>query len=117
MNINCFEKTSEWTVRENEENLLYFQLVDADKDNLRYISKATVLTVDVTFPSIDDDSEFTVTASNPDVDDKSVFCITIPDDATPASGNFTVSVTEDGKTRKFVVLAGISVELLNPGSC
>ena len=115
--INSFDESSEWNVRENEENDLYFRLIDADQDDLRYISKATVLTVTVTFPNIDDGELFTVTASNPDTDDKSIFKITIPADKTPASGNFSVSVTEDALVRQFSVLSGISVDLLNGGSC
>jgi len=115
--INSFDESSEWNVRENEENILYFRLIDLDQDKLRYISKAAALAVTVTFPNIDDDEEFTVAASNPDVDDLSIFTITIPAGSTPASGNFTVSVTEDAKVRSFSVLSGISVDLLNGGSC
>ena len=117
INVNSFDESSEWVVRENEANTLYFRLIDLDNDSLRYISKATVLSVSVTFPSIDDDEEFTVVATNPDPDDKSIFSIDIADDQVPASGNFKVSVTEDGVTKQFSVLAGISVDLLNPGSC
>jgi len=117
INVNSFDESSEWVVRENEANTLYFRLIDLDNDSLRYISKATVLSVSVTFPSIDDDEEFTVIAANPDPDDKSIFSINIADDQVPASGNFKVSVTEDGATKQFSVLAGISVDLLSPGSC
>ena len=115
--VNSFDESSEWNVRENEESILYFRLIDLDQDKLRYISKATVLAVTVTFPNIDDGEEFTVAASNPDADDKSIFMITIPASSTPASGNFTVSVTEDAKEKQFSVLNGISVDLLNGGSC
>jgi len=115
--INNFDEVSEWTVRESEENDLYFRLTDLDQDGLRYISQATVLVVTVTFPDIDDAEEFTITASNPDAGDLSIFKITIPSSSTPASGSFKVSVDEDAKIRSFSVQAGISVDLLNGGSC
>jgi hypothetical protein len=117
IDVNNFTEGDEWTVRESEENTLYFRLVDLDNDGQRYISKATILTVEVTFPNIDDSSEFTVNATNPDTDDKSIFAITIPAASTPASGNFKVSVDEDGAVKQFVVLNGISVEFLSVGSC
>lgn len=117
IDINNFQEVSEWIVRESEENTLYFRIVDLDKDGLRYISKATVLSATVSFLSIDDDEEFTVNASNPDADDKSIFSITIPNDSTPNSGNFIVSVTEDGVTRSFSVQAGIATERVNQGGC
>ena len=115
--VNNFDEVDEWTVREGEENDLYFRLVDLDQDGLRYISKATVLSVSVTFVNIDDATEFSIVATNPDVDDLSIFKITIPDSAAPSSGNFKVSVTEDAKIRQFSVLGGIVVDLLNTGGC
>ena len=117
VNINCFEKADEWHIRENEANTLYFRLVDLDKDGLRYISGATTLTVTVTFPDIDDASEFSVVATQPDANDKSLFCIALADSQVPATGNFKVAVDEDGVAKNFSVLNGIVVDLLNGGSC
>jgi len=115
--INNFYVSSEWHVREAEETTLHFRIVDLDRDGLRYISKGTVVTATVRFLSIDDAEEFELTATNPDSDDKSVWSITIPADKTPSSGNFVVSLTEDGTTKSFAVLQGIVTESVDTGGC
>jgi hypothetical protein len=117
IDINNFQVTSEWKIREEQEVTLHLRLTDLDKDNLRYISKADVIEVKVDFLSIDDMNEVTIDATNPDVDDKSIWQIIIPSDQTPMGGNFVVTIIEDGKITKFSVLQGIAVEKILQGGC
>lgn len=114
--INSFKYGNQWTIRSEEPNTLYFQIVDLDQDSLRYIGSNAIVTV--TFPSIDDDAEIEVTASLVNAADGSLFKIELTDEQTPASGNVRFAVEEGSITRRFTALAMMSVETTNEnGSC
>lgn len=119
--INGFTFGDEWQIRAGEPNTLYFQVVDLDKDSLRYLTGLngnTPVAINVTFPSIDDSAVITVAAVQVDSADSSVWKVSLTSAQTPFSGNVVFSVTEGANTRKFSILNGISVEYPGQdGSC
>lgn len=117
-NINSFDFGNQWEIRANEPNSLYFQLVDLDRNSLRYIPVGTAIAVNVLFPSIDDAAEMTIEAELVDAADGSLWKVDLAADQVPASGNVIVELTVDGVTRRFGLLNGITVEYPgNDGSC
>jgi hypothetical protein len=128
-NINQWYYTNQAAVQEGQANEIYIQLVDLDKTPgiekssalpdfpLRYISQATVSSLQATFPSIDDASEFSVTATQPFAGDKSIWKIALTAAQLPKSGNFKLKLTEDGLDKHILVRNAISTDLLNVGSC
>jgi PDZ domain-containing secreted protein len=117
-NVNCFEYADQWDISEGSAQRLYFQIIDKLKDDLRYLSQATVIDeVTVTFLSIDDDSEITKTAVQAFADDKSVWYIDLTAAEVPNSGAVKFSISEDTVVSYFKVGQAIVVELLNDGGC
>jgi hypothetical protein len=116
-NVNNFQYADQWDISEGSAQRLYFQIVDKLKEDLRYMSQATVVSVTVTFLSIDDDSEITKSATQAFADDKSIYYIDLAADEVPNSGAVQFSITEDGEERKFRVEQAIVVDLLNAGGC
>lgn len=116
-NINCFEYTSQWDISEGSAQRLYFQIVDKHKEDLRYISGATVYTVSLEFPSIDENVTITKTATQAWADDKSVWYIDLLASEVPNSGAVKFTLTEDGVESKFKVSQAIVIDLLDSGSC
>lgn len=118
-NINNFDYGSEWNHRAGDPNTLYFQVVDLDKDGQRFmLGLAGPASINVTFPSIDDDAELTIAATQVDAADSSIWKIDLTDTQIPASGNVRFAVTDNAVIRKFGVLGLISVEHPdNDGSC
>lgn len=120
-NVNSFDYANEWTVRAGEQNILYFQLVDLDQADLRYMAGVGVSNqpagVTVTFPSIDDLQVINATAVQ-EADDKSIWKVTLNANQKPNSGNVAFAVFEGSNTRRFNVLQMIAVEYpQNDGSC
>lgn len=118
-NINSFGFGNQWEIRAGEPNTLYFQLVDSDqatKDGaqFRYIPTGAVVTLDVLFPSIDDDAALTIAADQVDAADGSLWKVELTELQVPASGNVIFKLTQDGVTRSFSITNGITVEY--PGS-
>lgn len=111
---NMFAYANEWTIRANEPNVLYFQIVDLDQDGLRYMSQASPLQVNVMFPSIDSANVINAPAIQAHADDKSIWKVTLGASQIPASGNVVFQISENGVIRKFSVLNAIQVEF--PGS-
>lgn len=121
-NVNHFEYASEAHVQEGQTNTIYLKLIDLDKDlgdgsYLRYLSQATVIGVEITFPSIDDSQIITITGSQPYTDDKSIWKFDLASNQLPNSGAINIKLTEDGVDKFFVVKAAIQVSLLNNGGC
>jgi hypothetical protein len=116
-NVNSFQKSSEWTIRLNEPNTLYFQLVDLDQDGLRYIPTGASPSVQVVFPAVNPDNVITKTAIQASSLDGSLWKVDLLSTEKPSSGNVQFILTEGGVTRRFVVLQGLVVELFNQGGC
>ena len=119
-NLNTFQYTNQWIVRQDglsgEEQSLYFQLVDLDKDGVRYIPNPGTVVI-VTFPELDETMQAVKTATNPFADDRSVFKIDLTVLDIISSGNVKFQVTESTKVKKFSVMNMVTVELLNAGGC
>lgn len=116
--VNNFQYADQWDIAEGSAQRLYFQIVDKLKDDLRYMSQATVIDfVTVTFLSIDDDSEITKTATQAWSDDKSIWYIDLATTEVPNSGAVKFSITEDGVSKTFRVAQAIVVDLLESGGC
>jgi hypothetical protein len=127
--VNQWYYANQAAVQEGQANEIYLQLVDLDKTPgtekssalpdfpLRYITQATVATLEATFPSIDDAQEIVVAASQPFADDKSIWKISLTNTQLPKSGNFKLKLTEDGADKHILVRNGVTVDLLEVGSC
>lgn len=117
-NVNTYQFAPQWNISEGSSHTLYFQFVDKLKDDLRYLSQATVIdSVKVIFLNIDEAYEIEKTAVQAFSDDKSIWRITLNSDEVPNSGAIKVAITEDGQEKKFRVEQAIVVELLDAGSC
>lgn len=113
--INNFAYSSEWSIRQEDQITLYFQLVDYDQDNLRYLPTDPSYSVSISFPTFSD--PIVKTASQVSTLDRSVWSIQINSTDKINSGNFNVIFIEGSNTKKFSVLQGIVVEALNEGGC
>lgn len=116
-NVNSFQKASEWTIRLDEPNTLYFQLVDLDQDGLRYIPTGTNPSVQVVFPAVNPNNVITKTAIAVSTLDGSLWKVDLLSTEKPSSGNVQFILTEGGVVRRFVVMQGLIVELFNQGGC
>lgn len=116
-NLNSFQKTSEWTIRQGESNTLYLQLIDLDQDSLRYIPTGTVASLQVVFPAVNPANVITKTATPVSALDGSLWSVSLLDTEIPGSGNVQFILTEDGVVRRFVLLQGLVVEMFNQGGC
>lgn len=115
--VNQFDYANQWIIRANEPNTLYFQLVDLDQDELRYMAGISLAAgVVVTFPSVDD-AQVIVANAVQETNDKSIWKVVLSSIQKPNSGSVVFALTEGTVTRKFSVLNLISVEYLNEGSC
>lgn len=115
--INSFQKSTEWTIRLDEPNTLYLQLIDLDQDGLRYIPTGASPSVQVIFPAVNPDNVITKTAIVVSALDGSLWKVDLLDTEKPSSGNVQVILTEGGVTRRFVILQGLVVEMFNQGGC
>lgn len=116
-NINQFSFGNQWAIRAGDPNTLYFQLIDLDQNELRYlVGVSQVSGITVTFPSIDDSLVINATAVQ-DTNDKSVWAVTLAPNQLPGSGNVKFAVVEGSNTRRFNVLNMLSVEIVNDGGC
>jgi hypothetical protein len=127
--VNQWEYATEAYVQENQVNEVYFQLVDLDKTHsaekstalpdfpLRYMPQGDVISVEVTFPKIDSDDQFSVVAVQPFDDDKSIYKATLASTQVPSSGSIIIKLTEDGVERQFILKSALRVELLGVGGC
>jgi hypothetical protein len=124
-NINSFDTTLQWKVRNGEPNTLYFQLEDLDQNcgqGLRYLagigSQNQPYAVFVKFLSIDNTQVLNIQAIQADVNDSSVWSVTISQVQTPCSGNVLFTVIQGNVTRTFNVMNAIAVDFAsNCGDC
>jgi len=116
--VNNFQYADQWDIAEGSAYRLHFQIIDKLKDDLRYMSQATLIdSVTVKFLNIEETEEITKTATQAFADDKSIWYIDLLATEVPNSGSVEFSITEDGVERKFKVSQAVVVELLNEGSC
>lgn len=118
--LNSWQYAENWIVRQfgmsGEAATLYFQLVNLDRDNIRYMPSA-LATASVTFSNLNDELVIVKTAQIAFADDRSIWKIDLTDADLPASGNVIFSLTDSGKTYRFNITNGLSVELVNAGGC
>lgn len=119
--INDFTFGNQWIVRDGDPITLYFQLIDLDQNNLRYLPGIGVsnqpYSVQVTFPSIDDTKVVTATAIQVDPADNSIWKIVLGPSQQVNTGNVQFAVFEGSSIRRFNVMNMLNVEFLNNGSC
>jgi len=116
-NVNSFDFATEWNVRLDEPNTLYFQLVDLDQDGLRYIPTGAMPSMQVIFPAVISTNTITKSATQVSALDGSLWSVSLLETEKPSSGNVQFTLTEGGVTRRFVLLQGLVVELFNQGGC
>jgi hypothetical protein len=112
-NVNSFDYTSEWNIRQEDSTVLYFQIVDLDQDGLRYLPTDASYSVSVTFPG----TTIVKVATQANSLDRSIWGVQINTSDKVLTGNIQVSVTEGSVVKKFSVLQAITVESLNGGGC
>ncbi len=131
VDLNHWQHADVAHIAEGESNDIYIQLVDKDWSTkpspeksgafvefpIRYISKATTITVTAKFLSIDDALGFEIEATQPFAEDKSIFKFSLTSSQIPNAGNLVISVDEDGNVKTFVIKQAIEVDLINAGSC
>ena len=127
--VNQWQYGSQAYVQEGQSNEIYLQLVDLDKvpgtdksvalpeNPMRYIPQGSVVTLVVTFPSIDSAQELVIEAIQPFADDKSIWKISLSSSQLPKTGNFKLKLTEDSEEKSMLVKNGVSVNLLEVGGC
>ena len=113
-NINQYDYASEWGIRQEDSTTLYFQLVDSDQENLRYLPTDASYSVSVTFPA---STPVIKSATQASALDRSIWSVLINSTDKINTGNFQVTVTEGANVKKFSVLQAIVVESLNSGGC
>lgn len=115
--INQFDYATEWNIRKGEPNILYFQLVDLDKDGLRYLPTDSIYSVQVVFPAVDSLGSITKSAFQVSTLDRSIWSVSLGELESPFSGNVQISLTEGSVTKRFSLLDGLVVEDINNGGC
>ena len=95
-NINSFRFATEWTIRDGEANTLYFQLIDLDQEDLRYIPIDDDFEVSMEFPALDAAAVITKVGVTPSQLDRSVVAVTLNASDAVSSGNVRIAVTENG---------------------
>ena len=121
--VNQFEYEDQWKMRAGDPVTLYFQLIDLDQENLRYMAgiglvSPAVAGIIVTCPSIDNSKVLQFSAIQADPNDASVWRITIAPTQVPGSGNVMFQVIEGSAIRNFKKTNGLHVELPDSdGSC
>jgi len=118
-NINSFKYANQWTVQAGNSSTLYFQLVDLDQCNLRYLAGIGTsnqpAAVRVFFPSIDCSQVLMLLAvQNPN--DESVWSVVIPSTNTPQTGAVKFVLFEGNTQTNFQVQQMLVVEYLADGS-
>ena len=121
VNVNHWDYTSQVYISEGNVNEFYFQLVNLDKtidkNPIRYISEANIVSAEVFFESLDNSKKFSVQASQPFAGDKSIWKVSLLSTQVPNAGSIKISLTEGGVVKTFIVQSAIRVDYSNIGSC
>ena len=115
--VNSFQYVSQWDISEGSTQKLYFQIIDKLKEDIRYMSQATVYSIELVFPSIDEDVTITKSATQAFADDKSIWYVELLASEVPNSGAVKFKLTKDGEDIQFKVGQAIIVDLIENGSC
>ena len=118
-NINSFKYANQWVIQAGNSSTLYFQLVDLDQCNLRYLAgigtQNQPTAVRVFFPSIDCSQALSLLAvQNPD--DNSIWSVSIPATNTPQTGAVKFMLFEGNAQTNFQVQQALVVEYGNDGN-
>jgi hypothetical protein len=116
-NINSWRYASEWVARSGEPTRLYFQLIDADQDGIRYIPQDPAFEASVTFPALDPSQAVTKIAAAASPQDLSLLYVDVLASDVLRSGNVVVTLVENGVSRSFALERALVVETPNRGSC
>jgi hypothetical protein len=116
-NVNNFEQTTEWFVQAGTQKRLYFQLVDLDRDELRYIPTEDPVTLTIHFPAIIPTQVLNKTATKFSELDRSIWYVDILATDVIFSGSIRLTLNENGKISKFSALDVVMVEQQNQGGC
>lgn len=118
--LNSWQHADSWTLgrdgEQGEPATLYFQLVDQDRESIRYIPSNTA-TLQVTFPSLNDDLILTKTAQIAFVDDRSIWKVDILATDLPNGGVVRFALTDGGVTRRWSVTGALKINKVNAGGC
>lgn len=106
--INTFSYSTEFVIRESEDNILYFQLFDLDKD-LRYVAISAEITV--TFPAPNGTDALVKTASLVSSLDTSIYSVSLLSSEKAFSGAMFFEVSEGGSVKKFALNEALIVEM------
>jgi hypothetical protein len=118
--LNAWQYADHWSVGRDgnlgEPATLYFQIVDTDRDSIRYMPSA-LATMTVTFPSLDDDLILTKTATLAFADDRSIWKVDLLASELPNGGIVRFSITDGGITRRWSVQNALRINKVNAGGC
>lgn len=119
-NINSWSYKDQWTLRSSgslgESVDLYFQVIDQDREDIRFMILDPGATASVTFPALGDET-FTVEGSFPFPEDRSIIKISLAEDQIPYTGNVRITLNFDGKPRIFSLFNAVRVEKVNSECC
>ena len=119
--VNAWEYTEVWTIGQNgdvgQAASLYAQIIDLDRDDIRFMPQGTVVTFKATFPNLDSAFQFDVTGSQPFADDKSIWKFDILQTQLPSGGAVFFELTIDGVVKAWSVSNFLDIDLVNAGAC
>lgn len=118
--LNAWQTSENWSLGRDgdlgEPATLYFQIVDLDRNGIRHIP-SNAATMQVTFPSLNDDLTLTKTAEIAFVDDRSIWKVDILATDLPSGGVVRFALTDGGVTRRWSVTGALKVNKVNSGGC
>lgn len=118
--VNSWAYTDSWTIGRDgssgEAATFAFQIVDLDREGIRYVPSAQA-TLEIIFPSLNNETVLTKVASFPYADDRSLWTVSLLSTDLPQSGVVRFSLTDGGVTRRWSVTQALRVNKVNGGSC
>lgn len=118
--INSWQHADNWNISRDgalgEPATLAFQIVDLDRDGIRYIP-SNAATMELTFPALDDDAVITKTATVAYSDDRSIWTVSLLATDLPQAGVVRFALTDGGVTRRWSVTGALRVQKVNAGGC
>ena len=119
-NVNSFETDTTWYVSQEgavgENKILYFQLIDKNKNGLRYIPSETA-TVKVRFSNLEEELVIVKNASIAFGADRSIWRVDLMQEDLVSGGNVAFEIDDNGIKTKWFVVGALTVEKINSGAC